>query len=300
MPLLYLAKINLNSRIFDVYNDNLKINDVSQLIYDSLINGLNYSCKEKKTYTDTYGNPISHSSNSEYNFREIAKADKTITGKLVRTFTKPIEQFNKDTNKMSTVIIKESVSINFYYDVFKELITFCERQTFGYNQFMNAFAHMLNACTKEYEFEIFLQKDKNLLNEKLKEFKSVKTIKARLIPPNSNYNDIKDIRSELNYMSQCEETNSKNISIKYTSDDMNMESKVIKEIINASSQGYGEMTATGINTNDRKMTIKSYEAAYTNNIKENIDYKGFIEESKNLIERFLSNNKYTKNFYRRD
>lgn len=300
MPLLYLAKINLNSRIFDYYNNNLDIKDVSQAIYDTLTDGINYSRKENRTYTDTYGNPISHSSVSKYAFQEIIKKDKKITGKLVRTFTKQIEQFDEETNKMITVPIKESVSISFYYDVFSELLTFCERQAFGYNQFMNAFAHMLHECTKNYEFEIFLQKDKNLLNDKLKEFKSVKVIKAKLIPPNINDDDINEIRSELNYMIQCEETNSRKIYMEYTSDDMNMESNVIKEIINASSRGYGEVTAEGINKNDKLMTVKSREAAFTINIKDNLDNRGFIDESKNLIERFLSNNKYTKNFYRRD
>ena len=33
MPLLYLAKVNLNSNIFDVYNKSLSIDSVLEMIY---------------------------------------------------------------------------------------------------------------------------------------------------------------------------------------------------------------------------------------------------------------------------
>ncbi len=288
MPLLYLAKVNLNSRIFDVYNDVLEIDDVSSLIYQTIKDGISYSRLEKKNYTDTHGNIVHYSSDSKYTFREISKKDNVITGKLVRTFDKPTEKLDEYKNKMITTYITESVSISFYYDVFKELLTFCERQSFGYNQFTRTFAQMLNICTCKYEFEIFLQKDRNLLDEKLKTLKVVQKLKARLIPPNSNADDIQTIRSETDYMRQCEDTNSRKISIEYTSDNMNMEAKVMKDIMNAVSQGYGDITAIGINNNNRTASINSsQEAAFTNNIKDNIDKKGFIDESKNLIERFL-------------
>ena len=37
MSIMYLAKINLNSRIFDVYRDELKISDVTDRVYKNLI-----------------------------------------------------------------------------------------------------------------------------------------------------------------------------------------------------------------------------------------------------------------------
>lgn len=290
MPLLYLAKVNLNSRIFDVYENKLEIKDVCKLIYEKVTDGINYSDKERKKYKDTYGNPVYYSRESKYTFQEITKKNNIITGKLVRTFNKPTEKLNEITNKMITTYNEENVSIYFYYDVFQELLTFCERQSFGYNQFTKAFAQMINRCVEKYEFEIFLQKDRELLNEKLNNFKVVQRVKAKLVPPNSNEDDIQELRTELNYMKQCEETNAYKLNVEYASNNMNMESKVMQDIMSAVAHGYGDITATGINRNNRVITINSsQEAAYTSNIKENIGENDFIEESKSLIKRFLTN-----------
>ncbi len=208
----------------------------------------------------------------------------------MRTFNKPTESLDNVTKKMVTIYNKESVSIYFYYDVFKELITFCERQSFGYNQFSRAFAKMLNKCLPEYEFEIFLQKDRNLLDEKLRSLNTVQKVKAKLIPPNSNEDDIQELRAESDYMIQCEDLNAYKLNVEYVSDNMNMESKVMQDIKTAVSKGYGDMTVTGINRNNRLVTINSsQEAAFTNNIRENIGEADFIEESKSLIDRFLFN-----------
>lgn len=290
MPLLYLAKVNLNSQIFEVYNNKLSIDEVSRQIYEKIANDTSYSDNEQRKYTDTYGNSAYYYRDSQYTFQEINKVNNIITGKLVRTFNKPTESLDKITKKMVTIYNKESVSIYFYYDVFKELITFCERQSFGYNQFSRAFAKMLNKCLPEYEFEIFLQKDRNLLDEKLGSLKTVQKVKAKLIPPNSNEDDIADLRRESNYLLQCEDLNAYKLNVEYASDNMNMESKVMQDIKAAVLKGYGDMTVTGKNHNDRLVTINSsQEAAFTNNIRENIGEADFIEESQGLINRFLTN-----------
>ena len=290
MPLLYLAKVNLNSRIFEVYKKNLSIEEVCVEIYKTLSNGIEYTDDEKKKYTDTYGNLAYYSRDIKYSFQEIIKHDNIIMGKLVKTFNKATETLNEISQKMVTTYNRESVSISFYYDVYKELITFCERQSFGYLQFSKAFSNMLNICMPMYEFEIFLQKDRNLLDEKLKNIKVVQRVKARLIPPNSNEDDIQLLRSESDYMAQCEDLNAYKFNVEYTSDNMNMDSKIMNDIKRAVSKGYGDMSVTGKNINNRCITINSsQEAAFTSNIRENIGERDFIEESKSLINRFLKN-----------
>ncbi len=290
MPLLYLAKVNLNSCIFDVYSKKLRIEDVCKQIYEKLTNETSYFDNEQKKYVDIYGNHTYYLRESRYSFQEIIKENNVVTGKLVKTFRKPTESLDEITKKMVTIYNEESVSIYFYYDVFRELIAFCERQSFGYNQFSKAFAHMLSRTVPEYEFEIFLQKDRNLLEEKLSSLKSVQKIKAKLIPPNSNEDDIQELREESDYITQCEDLNAYKLNVEYTSDNMNMDAKVMRDIKLAVSKGYGDLTATGKNINGRIVTINSsQEAAFTNNIRENLGQKDFNEESKNLIDRFLNN-----------
>lgn len=290
MPLLYLAKVNLNSNIFDVYDKKLDIKDVSKLIYDTISTNNNYINRAKEKYMDSLGNQIVFFKESLYSFQEIEKYDgEIITGKLVRTFNKPSEKLDEKTNKMVTYYVKESVSIYFYFDVYKEMITFCERQSFGYNQFMNAFAQLLNKCAMPYEFEIFLQKDEDLLEEKLKALKSVQKVRATLIPPNSNEDGLSELAEELQYMKQCKDANATKIDLEYSSSNMNMESKIMKDIKRAVSSGYGDVNATGINFSGRLQTVRSsQDAAYTAHIQENINKNDFHDESHNLIIRFLS------------
>lgn len=288
MPLLYLAKVNLNSKIFDVYNKKLEIKKVCDIIYNNIQSGLTYKTASTNKYNDSFGNISSYLKTSHYTFQEIEKNDGIITGKLVRSFNKPTEKLDENTGKMSLTYNEENISIYFYYDIYREMITFCERQTFGYNQFMEAFTHLLNKCVGVYGFQIFLQKDKSVLEEKIKTFKTVYKVTATLIPPNSNENDMNDLR-ELVYMQQCLDTNSTKIKLEYASNDMKMESKVMKDIMTAVSRGYGDMTASGINSQDLKYIVSSsHDAAYTSNISENITKEEINNESKKLITRFLS------------
>lgn len=189
---------------------------------------------------------------------------------------------------MVETAVQEMVSIYFYYDVYREMITFCERQSFGYNQFMGAFTYLLNNIANPYEFEIFLQKDREILEEKLKNLISVQKVRATLIPPNSNEDDLKELRNELIYMQQCQDVNAIKMDLSYTSNNMNMESKVMKDIKTAVSRGYGDVNATGVNGNGKIQTVKSSkDAAYTVNIQDNIKEMDFNEESCNMISRFI-------------
>ena len=290
MPLLYLAKVNLNSNIFEVYNKSLSIDSVLEMIYRRFDVGDEFSNRSKERYIDAFGNPVEFFRESKYSFQEIKKLDKgIITGKLVRNFNKPSEKLDPNTNRMIETSVQETVSIYFYYDVFHEMITFCERQSFGYNQFMGAFAYLLNKIATPYEFEIFLQKDRDVLEEKLKTLVSVQQVRATLIPPNSNEDDLNELRNELLYMQQCQEANAIKVELAYSSSKMNMESKVMKDIKTAVSRGYGDVNATGINGNGRRQTVRSsQDAAYTVNIQDNIKETDFNEESHNMIVRFLA------------
>ena len=55
MPILYLAKVNLNSDIFDVYKKKLDIHTVMDLVYEKISNQHDY---KKYTNADSLGNNI--------------------------------------------------------------------------------------------------------------------------------------------------------------------------------------------------------------------------------------------------
>ena len=147
--------------------------------------------------------------------------------------------------------------------------------------------------SKNYVFEIFLQKDQAVLQEKIRNLKTIRSVKATLIPPNSNETDLDEFRNSLQYLSACEETNANKYKVEMsTSDDsrsLNVESQYMKEIYDAVSRGYGEITAHGINQNGKRQTISSnQDAALIRNINDNMKKDDYDSEAENFILEFLS------------
>lgn len=296
MSVMYLAKININSKIFDVYDNKLKIDTVLKAVYDKLDASKVYEEEKKENYTDELGNKEVYIKKSKYQFTELERdsENKVITGKIVRNFNRPTEKLDDNTQEMKDTYTDEYVSIYFYFDVFRELITFCSRQAFGYNQFTNAFNNLLNMTIDGYGFEMFLQKDENLLEEKLKEFKRISKVVATLVPPNANEDDLEELRNTLGYISDCQDSNATKYKIELNDSDENpglrMQSKIMQDTMKAVTRGYGDMTAQGYNGSDRKYVMKSnQDAALTCIIDEKIEEKDYIEESKNFIDRFITN-----------
>ena len=294
MSIMYLAKINLNSRIFDVYRDELKISDVTDRVYKKFNMEEVFSNTSNEKYTDSMGNTKRYVRKSEYRIVELDKKENmVITGKIVRAFNKLTEKFNKVSNKMEHITVEESASIYFYFDTKREMITFCERQSFGYNQFMKAFNAILNKCVPEYEFEVFLEKDPNLLEAKIKSLKVVNKIKATLIPPNSNEEDLQDLRRGLEYIGQCQDMNASKMNVEMSTTDkessLKMESKYMKDIFKAVSRGYGDVTAIGKNHNGREQVVNSnQDAAYTSIINDTLDKKDYNQEAKQFIDIYIA------------
>lgn len=289
MALMYLAKINLNSKIFEVYSNKLKIDDVLEIIYKRLSEDVKYINELKTNFIDSLGNSHAYTRISKYQFVELNKQmNNIITGKIVRTFNKPTEKYNEITKKMDQIYNEESVSIFFYFDVRREMITFCERQSFGYNQFMESFSALLEHSVPEYKFELFLQKDANVLEEKLMTFELVNRVKATLIPPNSNEEDLAELRATLTYLKQCEDVNANKLNIEMLTDKdstLSMESKYMKDIFKAVKLGYGDVTASGKNKNGREQIVKSTtDAAYTRIVSDDLSTYDYEKESKEFID----------------
>lgn len=293
MSIMYLAKVNLTAGIFDVYDKKLSMEDVTKIIYTELTDINEYKVQSKTNYRDTFGNKKREFQKSVYQFGELNKQDDMIiTGKLVRTFEKPTEYIDASSGKVLKKINQESVSIYFYFDVKNELIAFSERQSFGYNQFTKAFNYLLNLNTKGYRFEIFLQKDNQLLQEKIKRLKQVKNVKATLIPPNSNEDDIQVLKNTFSYIEDCKSVNANRIKIEMSVDDdrdsLKMESKYMQDIFSAVALGYGDITTFGINNNGKKQVISSnQDAALTRVVSESLGEYEYNEEAKNFILEFL-------------
>lgn len=288
MPYMYLAKVNLSSKIFDVYENKLSIAKVLNVVYRDMNDKNTYTYTQTKKFTDSLGNIKEYQKKSRYQFNELMKNDEnmTITGKIVRTYSRPIEEFNDD-GEIINSYEDAHVSIYFFFDVRKELVAFSMRQSFGYNQFIEAFKKLLNLCISEYDFEVFLKKDQNVLSEKLKALKTVNRVSATLIPPNSNEEELKEFRETLGYISECKETNAKKIKLDLIDTDdvgLNMEAKMMRDTIKAAVKGYGDITTYGVNFNGREEVVKSNtDAALTRVINENLSESDYNDEAASFM-----------------
>ena len=294
MALMYLAKVNLTSAIFDVYESKLNIMDVTKSIYDQFDNKTTYKVTANQKYIDEYGNRKRFNQVSTYQLVEIKKEQNMIiTGKVVRTFLRPTEKIDEKGHLLSTYN-EEKVGIYFYYDVKNEMIAFSERQSFGYNQFINAFTYMINQNREKNRFEIFLQKDNDLLQEKIRGFQAVHTVKATLIPPNSIDDDLRELQEVfgLRYMEECHDANANKLKIEMSVDDpkssLKMESKYMKDIYTAVSRGYGDLTTIGVGKDGKKRIIKSNtDAALTKIVDEKLLEPEYNKEAHGFIYSFL-------------
>lgn len=288
MSLMYLAKVNLTDRIFDVYEKKLNLTDVKRTMYAEINEDKKYSTTYNSKYKDAMGNLIKVVQHSKYRFKELSKIENNIiTGKMVRTFNKPTEKIGGD-GKVYQAFNEENVSIYFYFDCNNELIAFSERQSFGYNQFMTAFNFILNQNSEGYKFEIFLQKDTDVLQEKIRSLKTIRSIRATLIPPNSNDEDLEEFRRSLQYIQDCQETNANKLKLEMSTSDnkhsLKIESRYMQDVFKAVSRGYGDITTYGINQNGRKQKISSnQDAAFIRIIDENLGEYDYNEEAKNFI-----------------
>ena len=145
---------------------------------------------------------------------------------------------------------------------------------------------------KKYKFEIYLQKDQAILSEKLQRLRKIERVSATVIPPNSNKDDLDELRN-IGMVKDLKASNANQIKMVYKSDAMNMNSDIMKNLIQMSTRGYGEITVNGSDElGKRKQINSSKDAAFTAKIDEHIDEKGFIDEARELIKTKLGiNNK---------
>lgn len=296
MPKLYLAKVNLNSTIFAAYQEKGKIKELMGVIYNSFNNGIQANLVKYHTQTDALGNKKKYEQSFEYSLAEITKNNNiSISGRIVRSFLRPNEKLNKMTNKYETEYVKQTTSILFYFDVYNQLITFCERNNFGYKQFLEGMNLLINKSVSNVlddvvEFETFLVKDDDELKNKIKQIKKVNQIDLIIIPPNdSDEESLEKLRELSNGITPSEEINSKKTTIKYQSDEINMKSKKVLDMQKIVVCGYGNMVLTGKDESGNAIMIDSNkEAAFSMMILSNLPVEEFVKLSKNLMNRFIA------------
>ncbi|MBB3111956.1 hypothetical protein FHS18_004024 [Paenibacillus phyllosphaerae] len=261
MPLLHYAKVNINSNIFDVYDNKVTIQGIMRELFSTIDVNEEYHKVEVRTFKDDEGEEKSVEYREVYNFSELAKEEDVnklqVSGKVVRRYPIVTEEFDETTRtSRRTVLENNSSSILFYFDLETEIVVFSERQKFGTRQFIEAFQELLNIFHKSVGFEIYLLQDPFSMKERLENAYKIRKIKSTIIPPNVNEEALRDLYDkEVEEMKEAhitKKTNVFEINEKSTQG-INLKSKMVEQVLETNeayekfARGYGKLEVEGEN-----------------------------------------------------
>ncbi|WPC42381.1 DUF4747 domain-containing protein [Clostridium sp. JS66] len=190
---LYFSKININSHIFDIYDNPSRLKEILNLLMVNINNDIKYEKNEIRY--DESGDV--HEYNASYKFSSIEKLgdelDNVIVGNVIKTSNLFINKVNEKTGHVKKVPVENNEVIRFCFDIFNEKVAFYTTNRFGYVEFNDAFRELINISMEEYEdsysFEAFiLRKGLNIeeIRSELKSIGRIETLKIEIIPPNPN------------------------------------------------------------------------------------------------------------------
>jgi len=275
MAIVNFAKFNVNSKAPDVRR--------GKTTFDKILDELFKKVDDNVTYNySTYNNVRQDDGtfkevmaiDEKYIFSELKKdnEEKSMTGKLIRRYTIHGETYDEEIKKSIKTVHEESASILFFFDFRKEIIAFCRRTSFGYNQFKRGIKGLSEKYLPDMEFEIYLQKNIYSIEEEMKKFKRINQISANIIPPNSNSKDLEALeRKDLEKLGQFGVTKKHVVYSASSKNDygIDTEADFIQSTFLQCSIGYGDFITKGINHKNEEYVFKSKEnALFEKNIKD--------------------------------
>lgn len=265
---IYFGKINLISEhIYKVYSNELKMRDI---LVDILINfkhGLRY--EEEHTYLGDDG--AQHSDTTSYSIFIREKTDTYIRGRLDKESQLKYKVKNPITQELESKLVSNTDAIEFYFDVFNEMVGYNTSMRFGHKKFLEVFAQMLNSAAKLADKEYVFCVDRytrginiNDLYRELKAIDGIRQLKFTIKPVNPDTEMLDSIQENgSDKLEEFEEANISQKSIIFTSTSrlgLNIDSKAVKESLDevgniqkdlpvekATRNGYVKVEATGRN-----------------------------------------------------
>ncbi|WP_419750626.1 hypothetical protein [Terrisporobacter petrolearius] len=196
---MYYGKINLNSdHIFKVYENPNLLNKILLELKDCIKKGV--SCKYIHIYK---GQEVK---TNTYEFSDIDKLDDAIYGEIIKKSPIFANQTDKNGERKKIAVDNEEV-ISFYFDIYKEVVSFFTTNRFGYSEFCNVFSELITKSInlvypeENYNFEVALinnNLDMKEIEYSLKELGALEEITIDIIPPNPNDKLLNDMEKNIN------------------------------------------------------------------------------------------------------
>ena len=302
MAKMYVAKVNLISNIAELYkNNNCEI--MKQNIMSAI--------KDKVEYIDKTVSKDGESDGFKYDLIVTYRTATEIYGRLVKkakiyykTLDAIPENVDINTDIYSYHSPEAAEEIVFLYDVFAEKIAFNTRQRFGYQQFVNGMAGIINKAVEnanyDYEFELSLcttSIDVRRLRESLKKIDNITDLEFRFQLPNPEEPILKKIQDNPEaYIEELSEAHIDDFSNVFRSKSgINLDSKPINNSVNivenihssitgadALRNGYVKVYAinkSGVNYSSEE------DGIFSRDIDEKVNYLNFCRETILMLQR---------------
>ena len=238
---LYFGKVNMISQdINDVLNNRVSFRRILENVLGVLKDGSSYKCDRPIKGDDEFT-----SEEIEYSLSIKEKNDTYIQGYIYKKSFIHYKDFNEQTKDLDSKKIPNTEGVEFYYDVFREMIAYQRTQRFGYKEVLLAFEGIINSACENanlsYKFAINQYTEGIDLNELKSELLSapVEKINIKYQIPNPDSELLDAIRE--NQEKTIEEFEAANLTIKsvlYQSNSdqgLNIDSDIIaKELENIS------------------------------------------------------------------
>lgn len=266
MAYIYFAKVNINSNIFDVYNNPSKIDEILKNLFKVIDQNKRLKVEEKDNIWAKFIN-IEKDYDKQY-----------ISGRIVKIFEDDIETYDSITDDVSPLPNKDlAKSVPFFFDLRNEIVAFTTINGFRSGKIVSYFNKLINSYSENIKFEVFLIQNIKEIRKQINKFKKISKVEYVLVPPNSNKDDFMELfPHDYNEITEIGATKiEQSFSTSSKSNGINIASKLFNRVINAVSRGYGIIRLSGKNKENAKMDITSEETA---------PYKEFISETqKNSI-----------------
>lgn len=304
---LYFSKVNINSHIYDVYENPDKLKQILNLLLINICDDIGYEKQE-----------IGHDEDGEsyvytayYKFSSVEKlGDKynnTIVGNVIKKSYLYAKQIDEATGEVKKIPVENNEVIRFYFDVYKEIVAFHRTIRFGYAEFNEAFNELINLSMKKhkksYNFEVsILRKGLNIneIKKQLKEIGRIETLRIEIIPPNPDESLLNDIHENgEEFLKSVKDGNITSRSILFTSkaqeglfldakiitDELTKVESIHSKLSSEEAIGKGYFTVEAEGKNGRKYSTKN-----NNPIKDKIDdgIKGIVEYAEVCRNKILS------------
>ncbi len=293
---LYFAKINLESHIYDVYDNKIALKKALDTIMQTFKSGGKYEKEEFfKDGADLNVQKI------VYKVHITEKEEEYIAGYIYKDSKIRYKVFDENKEEMKSRIVDSNEVVNFYFDVYHERVGYNTANRFGYREFLEAFEGILNACLSvdenQFRFSVGLCMEGATLNEitdELKQISNIQRLKFKYKAPNPDTKELRAIQNDAeDTLNQLKNANIATKSVIFTAAKVigiNVEAEEIQEqlreannlhseidSIKAMKNGYVEIEAIDSHGNKH---ISGEEKAIKKEISK---IEEFVEACKNVI-----------------